>query len=160
MNNSTDTQISQLIINQLTKTQYETALNQNKINDEELYFITDDTTEASSVSYDNRESRLESNDVQGALDEIARTSCKPSRMVELVLRADSWVDRTQALSVPGLLKDQNGIIGLGRNLSEEAYDEAYLARLRVTSQEDNELTIIYDGKIPECDISVWLIILG
>lgn len=40
---ATDTRISQLIINKLTKAQYDEAKAAGNISDVELYFITDDT---------------------------------------------------------------------------------------------------------------------
>lgn len=44
---ATDTNLTNLIINQLTTSQYNSAISANTINDNELYFITDDDTMAS-----------------------------------------------------------------------------------------------------------------
>lgn len=50
---ATDTNLSNLIINQLTTSQYNEALSAGTINDNELYLITDDDTMASKDYVDN-----------------------------------------------------------------------------------------------------------
>lgn len=50
---ATDTNLTNLIINQLTTSQYNEALSAGTINDNELYLITDDNTLASKVYVDN-----------------------------------------------------------------------------------------------------------
>lgn len=50
---ATDTNLTNLIINKLTTSQYNTALSANTINDNELYLITDDDTMASKDYVDN-----------------------------------------------------------------------------------------------------------
>lgn len=69
---ATDTQLSQLIINRLTKAQFNEAKAAGQIVDTELYMITDDEGEsnASDIVYDNSESGIEAVNVQDALDEL------------------------------------------------------------------------------------------
>lgn len=47
---ATDTNLSQLIINKLTKAQYQEAKNAGSIVETEIYMITDDAGDASSVA--------------------------------------------------------------------------------------------------------------
>ena len=66
----TDTNIEQLVINKLSKEQYNEANIAGQIDPNQLYFVPNEDTLASNVHYDNKTSKLKANDVQGAIDEV------------------------------------------------------------------------------------------
>ncbi len=87
-----------------------------------------------------------------------------SVIVTTALLASAWsgvnAPYTQELSVEGLLKDTNGIIGVAYNATSEQREIAREAMLTITGQEDGKLIVVADGEMPEFDIPVYIILLG
>jgi hypothetical protein len=81
-----------------------------------------------------------------------------SRAVNTTLLASAWSDGKQTLTVEGLGKDQNGIIGLAQNISTTALQAAEEGKLYACGQRDGELDIGANGEVPVCDIPVTLIL--
>lgn len=87
-----------------------------------------------------------------------------SVIVTATLVADMWdgesVPYTQSITVEGLTEAQNGVIDIDRSATDEQKDAVRLAVLAVFGQTDGELTISANGKKPEVDIPVCIILLG
>lgn len=79
--------------------------------------------------------------------------------VECTLSKDAWNSKKQTITVDGLFADSNGYVGLSPNASDEAFEAATRAAMRITKQEDNTLTISCGGEIPTIDIPIIIIIL-
>lgn len=66
----------------------------------------------------------------------------------------------QALVIDGMTADHNGIFDIAHSATSEQRAASREAMLVITSQEDGILTIAADGVKPECDIPVFVILLG
>lgn len=66
----------------------------------------------------------------------------------------------QDIEIPGLTAEQNGIIGVAQNITEEQLESVREAGMYINQQTDNVLTIALDGEVPACDIPVVIILLG
>ncbi len=80
-------------------------------------------------------------------------------VINAVLPADGWTNGQQVLDVPELRENQDGMIGVPANLTEEQLNAVYAAQLYVSSQDAGSLTIKASGDVPACDIPVALILL-
>ena len=67
---------------------------------------------------------------------------------------------TQILNVEGLKAVHNGYISVSHEATAEQREAAREAMLSVTGQSNGTLTIVADGKMPELDIPILIIILG
>lgn len=73
------------------------------------------------------------------------------------LLASAWSSNTQTISVPWMGADQNGIIGLDGDISDELMEEIKEADLRIAGQSEGTLTIEVCGTQPTNDIPVVVI---
>ncbi len=95
--------------------------------------------------------------IDAALGEKAAKSIS----VDAVLLASAWTGVeppfVQVLQVEGLREAQNGIIGLAHSATAEQREIACEAMLAITGQGNGTLTIVADGKMPEFDLPVTII---
>ena len=82
-----------------------------------------------------------------------------SVFVNTSLTASAWANGQQTLSVAGLGADQNGVIGIARDASDDQLAAAIDARLRICAQAAGSITVAADGTIPTCDIPVTVILV-
>lgn len=87
-----------------------------------------------------------------------------SQALSKTLYADQWAASgsvfLQDIAIDGLTAEQNGIIGVAQNLTEEQLEATREAGLYISQQSDGSLTIALDGEVPSCDIPVVIILLG
>lgn len=82
-----------------------------------------------------------------------------SVFVNTSLTAAGWTNGQQTLSIAGLGADQNGVIGIARDASDNQFAAAIDARLRICAQTAGSITIAADGVTPTCDIPVTIILV-
>lgn len=82
-----------------------------------------------------------------------------SDAVSATLSASGWSGKQQQVSVQGLLAEQNGVISLAQNVTDEQYTAAMNANLRVSGQGAGYLTITAVGTVPTVDIPVSVLTL-
>ena len=83
-----------------------------------------------------------------------------SRNVSAILLASNWVNGKQTISVSGLGANQNGIVSVSHDATDEQREAARDAMLSVIGQADGSLTIAADGEIPVPDIPVSIVMLN
>lgn len=76
------------------------------------------------------------------------------------LRASAWENSQQRLSVAGLKKNQNGVIGVTHDITDEQLQACGNGGLYICEQGDGYLVIALNGDTPPCDIPVVIILLG
>lgn len=79
-----------------------------------------------------------------------------------VLKSAAWDGSsppfTQTIQIEGLTAEQNGIIDVAQNITDEQFQVACDAKMRISKQTDGNLTVRADGDKPSCDIPVALMI--
>lgn len=84
--------------------------------------------------------------------------------IEGILVATNWVGDTapytQEIAVDGLTAEQNGTIAVSHSATSEQRAEAREAIMSITAQEDGKLIVSSDGKLPEFDIPITIVLLG
>lgn len=86
---------------------------------------------------------------------ISSPSGDPSLMVTTVLSASGWSSAgKQTVTVSGLGADQNGIVGISQNITDEQFTALTSANLYVESQSEGAITIAATGDVPSCDIPI------
>lgn len=126
-----------------------------------LYLTDDDTTkflewrEAMNGTSDSNMIKIDN-----ALSEKADNS----KAISKTLLSSGWVSSgstfRQDIEIEGLTADQNGIIGVAQNISDEQLEATREAGMYVSQQAAGVLTISLDGEVPSCDIPVLIILLG
>lgn len=77
------------------------------------------------------------------------------------LYANAWGDNShQRLPIAGLKADQNGVIGVTHDITDEQMKACGNGGLYVCEQGDGYLVIALNGDTPPCDIPVVVILLG
>ncbi len=144
-----ETQLQQLVVNKLTRSQYESLKENNEIIEGQQYYITDDN-----AGYYTKGETLE----------LLEDAASPSQSISASLDANGWSGttgtRTQTISVSGLSATQNGIIGISQEASSAEIAMAGEALLYVSGQTDGSLTISAGGEVPTMDIPVTILLLG
>ncbi len=82
-----------------------------------------------------------------------------SVFVNTLLTAAGWVNGQQTLNIANLGADQNGVIGIAQDASDNQLTAATNARLHICSQASGSITVAADGTIPSCDIPVTVILV-
>lgn len=97
------------------------------------------------------------------IDKALGEKADHSIAVSATLLSSAWIGIdapfVQELSVEGLTKDQNGTINLAQDATPEQRDTARDAMLAIVRQSDGKLLIAADGKLPEEDLPVSIILL-
>lgn len=87
-----------------------------------------------------------------------------SQYLNKTLSANGWIASgsifVQDIEIEGLTAEQNGIIGVSHNISEEQLEAVRGAGMFIKQQASGILTIALDGEVPVCDIPVVIILLG
>ena len=87
-----------------------------------------------------------------------------SEPVFTVLYATAWVGAdapyTQTVTIPGLGVDDNGLFDIAHSATSTQRDIARYALLSIVDQEDETLTFVADGELPEQDIPICVVIFG
>lgn len=87
-----------------------------------------------------------------------------SQYLNKTLSANGWIASgsifVQDIEIEGLTAEQNGIIGVSHNVSEEQLEAVRGAGMFIIQQSPGILTIALDGEVPVCDIPVVIILLG
>lgn len=79
----------------------------------------------------------------------------PTLIVTTVLSASNWSGTgRQTVAISGLGADQNGIVGISQNITDEQFNTLAEANLYVESQSEGEITIAATGSVPTCDIPI------
>lgn len=102
-------------------------------------------------------------DIDDALGEIDSTlsgKANSSEFRSSVLLASAWEDGMQTISVAGLTADQNGVIGVAKEITEDELDAVYSAGLYISGQATGQITISAKGNVPKIDIPITIILLG
>ena len=125
-------------------------------------FVTDDSS-TKFLDWRNQMGGV-SNSNMVKIDAALAEKAEASRYIELILLASAWrgtgAPYQQTLAVEGMTTTQNGTIAVSQsaNINERiAAREAFLA---VTAQEEGKLTISADGKLPDINIPVTLLLIG
>lgn len=103
-----------------------------------------------------------SNSNMEKIDVALENKANLSKTISTVLSASEWSSNapyTQDIAVNGLAAEQNGIISVSQNATNEQIEAAKNAELRVKAQADNSLTIAANGDKPVYDIPVFIILL-
>ena len=97
------------------------------------------------------------------IDEILHNKADSSVSIDIVLAAEDWVEINgcyeQELAVEGLTAEHNGSIGIAQSATAVERAAAREALIALTGQEDGVITITADGKQPEIDIPVTIILM-
>lgn len=80
--------------------------------------------------------------------------------IEATLSADAWSNKIQTVQIAGLGAAQNGIVSLRHGCTEPQYNAACEAKLMVSRQSKGNLIISANGKVPEIDIPVEIVLLS
>ena len=98
------------------------------------------------------------------IDAALGTKADASVCVDRVLYASSWhgdsSPYTQEILIDGLTASQNGSISVSTNATDEEWNSAIDAKLRVVEQKEGSLVVSSDGEKPTIDIHVSIIIIG
>ena len=126
-------------------------------------FVTDDNTtkfnEVRRALYGTSESNMTK------IDRVLGEKADCSNLVELVLQASAWTASAsaayeQSIFIENLTAEQNGCLCLSQSADAAERSAARQAFLHVTGQDEGHLTVSADGKLPEIDIHVALLLLG
>lgn len=97
------------------------------------------------------------------IDEILHCKADSSVSVDMVLAAKKWVEidghYEQELTVDGLTAEHNGSVGIAQSATAQERAVAREALMALTSQKDGAITITADGKMPDVDIPVTVIMV-
>lgn len=98
------------------------------------------------------------------IDTILSQKADSSISVSCILSAAAWsgsvAPYTQELIIEGLGADQNGNMSLSSAVTKAQLKSAIEARLSISDQTSGKLVIKADGKRPNIDIPVTVILLG
>lgn len=98
------------------------------------------------------------------IDAALAQKADSSKVINAVLSVGKWsgsaAPYTQTLQVQGLTAEQNVVIDVAINITDEQLQAACNAKLRVSKQTDGNLTISAKGIKPSCDIPITVIIIG
>lgn len=98
------------------------------------------------------------------IDTALAQKAEASKVINAVLSASRWTGAaapfTQTIQIEGLTAEQNGVIDVAHNITDEQLQAACDAKLRASEQADGSLTILAKGAKPACDIPVAVILLG
>lgn len=87
-----------------------------------------------------------------------------SASVSVVVSASGWSGSsapfTQTISVPGLLSDSNGTIGVAQSATQAQREAARSAMIGVSGQAAGALTLVADGDKPTVNIPSVVVIVG
>lgn len=113
------------------------------------YFTPDDGGLYIDTILDGSEKRIRINSRGGSVD---------GTVVYCTLLASNWNNGEQTITVNGLGKDQNGIIGITHDISDAQLSAVKDAEMYVCGQANGSLTIAAVGVAPSCDIPVVIIL--
>ena len=80
--------------------------------------------------------------------------------MRVTLRGDGWSGNTQSVSVPGLTDSTTGVVSVDQSATEEQLNLAAQAKIHVVNQYADSLTIATNGKTPNIDIPLAVILLN
>lgn len=101
---------------------------------------------------------IDSEDESG--ENVTRTRINPtSREKYGTLSKGGWRNGQQRLIVPGLKENQNGLLGVSHDITDEQLDAVKRAGIYIYEQLDNALIVAASGDIPQCDIPVITVLL-
>ncbi len=80
--------------------------------------------------------------------------------VDATLLASGWSSERQALDVAGVTDASNGYMGLAQDITDEQWENASAAKLRLCGQADGSVTVEARGVTPSCDIPVTIVLMG
>lgn len=90
---------------------------------------------------------------------LSPTADGTSKAVSATLLANGWSSGKQALSIPGIKADTNGMIGVAQTITAAQMEAAIAANLYICAQEDDSITVAAYGDTPTCDIPVAVILI-
>lgn len=97
------------------------------------------------------------------IDRALADKADSSVIITATLLSSAWKNTgssyTQELLVSGITETTNGVINIAHNASIEQRDAVRGALISVLSQEEGKLVVIADGKLPESDIPVYILLL-
>lgn len=81
-----------------------------------------------------------------------------------VLHATAWTGAdapyVQTVTIPGLSAEDNGLFDIAHSATPAQRDVARYALLSIVDQNDEILTFVADGELPEQDIPICVVIFG
>jgi len=80
--------------------------------------------------------------------------------VDATLLASGWSSGRQTLAVDGVTAESNGYMGLAQDITDEQWDSANAAKLRLCAQADGSVTVEARGVTPSCDIPITIVLMG
>ena len=88
-----------------------------------------------------------------------RIKVRGSKLGSATLSALAWKDKKQSVFVSGI-KDanHNGTAGLSQSATDEQYQAACNAYIRIIGQAQNSLTVEATGIVPTCDIPISVVL--
>lgn len=90
-----------------------------------------------------------------------RTCINPNSVsVTATLTQAGWNNKQQSIAIDGLKENQNGMIDVSPEITNEQMEVARNAILRVSGQSNGSLTITAYGEVPNCDIPVVIVLLN
>lgn len=126
-----------------------------------LYLTDDDTTRF--LDWRNAMNGTEDSNMI-KIDEALSEKADSSQALMKTLSANGWTASgsvyMQDIKIDGLTAEQNGIIGVAQNITEEQLEATREAGMFISQQSNGVLTIALDGELPACDIPVVIILLG
>lgn len=98
-------------------------------------------------------------------DEQKRIHVNPNnggtgKSIYATLLASEWVLEKQVLTIPGVTKDTNGVIGLPQNTTKGQMEAAKNAGMYVCDQGNGYVTVAVIGEAPQIDIPVVAILMS
>lgn len=124
--------------------------------------LTDDNTERFQDWRNAMNGPIDSNMIK--LDDAVGAKADKSVSVSVTLLSNAWsgsdAPYTQVLLVDKITADQNGIWDIAHSATAEQRDIARYALLSIIKQENNKLTFVADGELPEQDIPISIILFG
>lgn len=83
-----------------------------------------------------------------------------SNKVSATLNADSWMNKTQTITIDGTKPEQKGIISLAENVTAEQYNAVADADISVSSQGEGAIVFACRNDVPQIDIPLSILLLG
>lgn len=83
-----------------------------------------------------------------------------SNKISTTLKADSWIEKVQTITINGVKSEQNGIISLAENVAAEQYNAAAEADISISGQSEGTITFACRNDVPQIDIPISIILLG
>lgn len=84
---------------------------------------------------------------------------RESKSINATLSGEGWIEQSQTVTVTGVTANSNGCIGVASTIDSAALKAATAAKLIITGQGENTITVKATGTVPTVDIPVTVVVM-